>query len=555
MEVYELLKDYRTRVAVLWSYIIMLSALLLETVFRTYISSLLRLAVDGDYGYVVIGLALSAYIVYLSITNIGISHSISVGRILVSTPLFSLSLLFLTLARINQEYVVQLEGLSFALFLIGLLTLMYNARRVKEVLPLFGLLVLVPIPNELADYITLTLSRYLGRAVACLTRTYFTEEPSYSVVEIMTPLGIQRLTVEIVCNGMLVVGSILPAIPLLLYITGFSTARPRRKLLTVLASLILSFLVGLVGNIFRIALAIIVSQYYGVEAGLRCLHYVPSIACPLLSIAIVTKATGKMLKSLRFTLSISLNKAYFSFSSAGAILIIMGFATFLYYTSFIGFVAPAIPMTNVLRLETSSTELLENPTTYILRNATLLSLDRDPWLAHILGAPVVHNVSFSFNGALVRGYIEVVDTPARLRSWRRCLMLQGYKVTGTWGELVGGRRVNYVLANKNNTRYILTYFVAPISTPDTSMNIAIYARVSLLTPVGEDLRHAVEVTKRALLSITSSAEGSTILNYVPFITAISMFTLILIFLGFITAFSVFLYKVLSESLRNIIRRG
>lgn len=554
-DVFELLRDYRVKVVVGWSYVVALSTVLLETVFRTYASSLLRLVTVEEYSYIVVGLAVSMGVVHLSIRNLGMVYGVRIGKVLTSISLLLLSLLFLVLARIEQERVVQLEGLSFVLLLIALLSLVYDARRLRDALPLLSFFLLIPVPGSLIDSITPVLSRYVGRIAAYLTGARFIEQPGYSAIEVATPSGIQQFSVETTCTGIVTLGSILSIVPLLLYVISFSVAKTSRKVIAVLVSLTLSLLIGLTGNLLRVVLVIVASRYYGVEIGLGYFHYSPSIVYSLLSIIAAIKVIDRILKLRSLLPDIPPRKIYFSFSSVGALLVIMGLATILYYIFSISIVAPAVGTTEILRLKASTLELLENPGIYILRNTTLLSSVRDPRLTQALGALTVHRISFYFNETFFRGYIEVVDTLARLHTWQLCLTLQGYEVVGAWSELVGNRRIYYILVSRDGSKYLLAYTIAPVSTADTLANTAIYTRVSIFTPAGEGLGYTAEVSKRVLLNMIAFTESPTVANYIPLLTTLSTSILIFTSLSFITPFSGFLYRVFLNSLKRFIGRG
>jgi len=89
-------------------------------------------------------------------------------------------------------------------------------------------------------------------------------------------------------------------------------------------------------------------------------------------------------------------------------------------------------------------------------------------------------VGIGVGGNMFSGYIEIVDTPARLHTWQLCLAVQGYTVRSSWIDLINNTKITYISIEKDGWRGILAYILIPtiVKTSDGVFNL--YTRISIL---------------------------------------------------------------------------
>lgn len=554
-DIFTLLKDYRLKIVLSWSFIILLVGALLETTYRTYASAVIRLVTVEEFSYILVALVASTSVVYLSLRNLGVMFSIKISKLFASLSLFSVSIILLILSRLDPEHVVLFEGFSFTTLLVGLILLVFDTRRPRDVLPLFSFYLLVPVPGSVIDAVTPVISRYVGKLAALVTGTKFIETPGYAVIEVNTPQGPQQFSVEAACTGIVTISSILSLVPLVLYIISFSVAKTSKKIIASIASLASSLAVGLLGNFVRVLLVIWASESYGVEVGLQYFHYSPSILYSVISVIVVVGIVDRIMGLKSLFPDIPLSKIYSSLTYVVSVLVVIAVIVGSYHvaSTYVSETSSGITI-NPLVVNATTIQLTQEPGAYIFRNATITYSQFDAWLTRVLGAITVHRVGLLYNGKPYSGYVEIVDTPARLHTWQLCLTLQGYTVESSWTEVYSGARLYYIMVSKGGYTYLLTYVLIPIYTSDAP-GTPLTARVSLFSRINPSaLDQHISDSRNALTSVLGGIEVSQPSVQTGFLTLFSALAVVFTISAFITPLLPKIWRVIVTG-RLWARRG
>ena len=125
----------------------------------------------------------------------------------------------------------------------------------------------------------------------------------------------------------------------------------------------------------------------------------------------------------------------------------------------------------------------------------------DAFLTRVLGALAVYRVRVVTISGIYSGYIEVVDTPARLHTWQLCLTLQGYNITSSWSESINCTRVSTIVLEKAGWRGVLLYTIIPVSISTSGDSTTLYTRISI--QASGDPSQLTRVLARDISSITN----------------------------------------------------
>lgn len=507
--------DYRLKLVVGFTFLVVSACFLLETLYSEYARSLVSLFFVDEYSYLLIAVLTVAFTLYLTIKHVGLAYSITPSKVIISAMLASFAILFYFSSYANRDYMVQFQGFSFALVLLGMIILVYNPTMKRDLVPLLSILLLVPLPSSVIDYLTPILSRILGRVAAYITGAEFIARPGFPVIKVQTPSGPQVLEVETACTGIVTLSGVLAITPVILYLLAYSPRSSLRKALALVTSTVAALAVGLLGNLVRIILVIYGSQAYGVETGLKLFHYSPSAIYA--SIAVLTafyisdKVGGiRHVAQQPMKIERGLEWRYV----AGVVLILLVFTSLFYATATLISSMASPGGRGVVEVRVDDVKsFLDNPSMYLLSSTgvAILSQSYDSFLTRVLGALRVYSISLVINGVHYYGYVEVVDTPAKLHTWQLCLTLQGYKVLKSWTQLVNNTFIAFILAEKEHVKELLAYALYPLEVTTPSSTLRLYARISLLKYDSDLSSTSVDEIARAL-SALSAGTASTALG-------------------------------------------
>jgi len=477
----------------------------METAYRDFFQSITKLAGSEEYSYIIVSLFSVLAVLYLSVRYTGFSYGIRPSKMILTTLIALISAAIYIASGIDIEHRVQLMGLSFALFFIALIILIYDLNTPSEIIPLLTPFLLVPIPAGLLDAVTPILSRYIGRFVGYLTGVRVIEMPGFTQLELITPGGeVARLSVEAACTGIVTISSIIAVVPILLYMISFSIDKPLRKLTIAAVSILVAFTIGIVGNILRVLIVVYIASRISVEQAYTVFHYSPSLLYSALSVLsafyIVNKYShfqaffSRVLRSSRF---ITASWEYI----AGVFLVAFIFTGIVNF-ALLEAQAGGIEQSYIAISVDDAQEFIQKPDEYLSSSLIRFSSrEYDAFLTRVLGALGVYRVRVVTISGIYSGYIEVVDTPARLHTWQLCLTLQGYNIISSWSESINGTRVSIIVLEKGGWRGVLLYTIIPVSISTSGGSTTLYTRISI--QASGDPSQLTGVLARDILSITS----------------------------------------------------
>jgi len=442
---------------------------------------------------------------YLSLRQVGFSYGIRLSKTLLSSCFLTLSFIFYWMSMFNLEFKIQYLGLSFSWLFLALVILVYEPQRFVDLIPLLTVFLLIPVPTSVIDALTPQLSRVVGRVAALLTGAVYVEKPGFSQIIVESGSGEVAFSVETVCTGIVTLSNIFSVFPILLFLPIASLGTVKKKMLASIASLITALVIGFAGNLVRVVLVILGVKLMGPDIGLTLFHYSPSIIYSSISIIVAILLIKRFLGGS----ILSVSRLHAITPESPRLMITSLFLTLLVSTIFIGTVLAvhrgleeAQPRGLKLELEDLE-EFLNHPSRHLLNSpdVTVLSERYDEFLTRVLGALKVYRVVFSQNNRITyTGYVEIVDTPARLHTWQLCLTLQGFKVLNTWIKTALVNPVTFIKIEKDGAEYLLSYIIEEIEVISSNMNTRLYTRISILTPLSRFNPTTVEEEAANLLT-------------------------------------------------------
>jgi hypothetical protein len=505
MIIYEERLRYRKNLSAGFSLVMLILSYFLTTLYRDYLSGITKLMLVEEYSYLIPVVLSVTVTLYLSLRQVGFSYGIRLSKTLLSSCFLTLSFIFYWMSMFNLEFKIQYLGLSFSWLFLALVILVYEPQRFVDLIPLLTVFLLIPVPTSVIDALTPQLSRVVGRVAALLTGAVYVEKPGFSQIIVESGSGEVAFSVETVCTGIVTLSNIFSVFPILLFLPIASLGTVKKKMLASIASLITALVIGFAGNLVRVVLVILGVKLMGPDIGLTLFHYSPSIIYSSISIIVAILLIKRFLGGS----ILSVSRLHAITPESPRLMITSLFLTLLVSTIFIGTVLAvhrgleeAQPRGLKLELEDLE-EFLNHPSRHLLNSpdVTVLSERYDEFLTRVLGALKVYRVVFSQNNRITyTGYVEIVDTPARLHTWQLCLTLQGFKVLNTWIKTALVNPVTFIKIEKDGAEYLLSYIIEEIEVISSNMNTRLYTRISILTPLSRFNPTTVEEEAANLLT-------------------------------------------------------
>jgi len=540
LEINVLYRDYTSKIILGFTFISLLLGLTIEVVYRELFESLTKLALTEEYSYILASLFSILIVIYLSLRYTGFSYGVRTSKILASILLATLALSIYELSLIDLEHKIQLQSLSFSLFFIGLILLVYEPNTIGESIPLLTPFLLTPLPARFLDSLTPVLSRYIGRLVGFITGVRVVETPGFTQLEVATPTGSTiYLSVEVACTGIVTVSSIIASLPIIIYMLTFSIDKPRRKIAIATASLLTALIIGIIGNIVRALIMVYSTMWIGVEQAYNLFHYSPSLLYSAISVIAAFKIITKYAK-FKPVFSRVLSKGEVPRITwsyiIGVLLVSLVFTSIFTATTIYASQSTVIYQSIPIQVG-SIYEFIENPEKYLSREGIEFTTRYyDAFLTRVLGALAVYRVSLRYFNEYYTGYIEVVDTPARIHTWQLCLTLQGYNITASWYEQVNNTKIGFIALEKQGWRGLLAYTLFPVKISVGRDEYTIYVRVSIMNT--GDPRNIAPKTASILNSIAGvSIESDNNLLHIFFQSVYIILVLFVVYMGVLLAWS------------------
>ena len=519
--------DYSVNVIVL--IVILLEIIGVSWFYRVFWFGFSGLLVDEGFGYLGVSLVTVLILLFLSLRQAGFSFGFSLVRFLAGLLLVLLSLVFYFLGFVYGGFVVQFQGLSLVFLLLGLFVALFSPVYGRDVLPLLGLFLLVPLPAGFFDWLTPWLSRVIGQMVAWLTGSVFVGGQGFGVLYVDSPVGVVGFEVARACTGIVTLSSVLAVVPVVLYLLAFSPRGLKWRVLAGVLSLVVGVVIGFLGNVVRVLLVVLGTKLWGPDTGLGLFHYSPSVVYAGLAVYAgfwVARRVGG--------LDLMLPRLRVGFGP-GSVRGVLGVVVLLLVL--VGLFAGSVEAVGLLAggsgggegvVVPSVGDFVGDPLGYLaVGDFRVVSSVRDDWLTGVLNALVVYRVVVDSHGGVFSGFVEVVDNPARLHTWQLCLQLQGYEVVDSYTRSVNGSLLNVIVLERDGRGYVLVYRLLPVElVVPGGGEYRLWVRVSLLSPgMGGEV---VDRLSSVLLGIGATGSGNGLGVYVGAVRVLAVFVYILV---------------------------
>ncbi len=444
---------------------------------------------------------------------------LNVPRFFASLMFTSVSVLTYVLGDVVTEYSVEFKALSLVFFVWAVAALfLMPEKALPGILAMFSLLLLVPVPRAVLDYVSVHLTSAVADLTARFTGASLVESVGRVVLVVRDAGGMTRFfEVSPVCSGAVSLTSVLAIVPLTAYLTYASVASRARKLATLVTSLAAAAATVFIGNLLRLVTVVLATRYWSYEAALAVFHQVPSLIYVAVALALAVYICSRLPRARvrrGAPAEVGVGAPTIAWVASVAVLALIT-------SSFIATVAPIAQGSadSVMPTAVSLAEFLKEPALKVF-NATgtePLSNAPSPHLSTALDVPAIRKVALRYGNHTFIGYVEVAETPSRFHGWYVCLTMQGYRIIKSWSE-VGNVTVNYLLLSKSGEYFLLGYSIYKYLLQGGAR--ATYVRVSLIAPVTPSSYGDVAATMNSLLrSIGESgnvagAPVSKVLDYV-----------------------------------------
>jgi hypothetical protein len=540
-------KDYVFKLIFSFTVLMALIGYLAETTYKEFFESIIKLAQSEEYSYIVVSFTVIFAVLYSLIRRIGLSYGIRPSKILFTAVLLVFSIVIYIVANLDLEYKVQLIGLSFVCVFIALLLLIYEPNTLSEIAGLLTLIFLIPIPTRVVDAFTPILSKHIGKIAELIIRASITQTQDLTLLgAVSTNNEFIRLSVNAACTSTILLGSLLVVIPLLVYIVTFSIDKPFKKALISLTSLLIALLIGLIGCFMRTILVLYVGIKLGPEQAYMLLYNLPSLIYSAFSAIVAFYFTKRYLKfevygsqCLRRDLVLRAKWGYIT----GVLLLLVTITSIMSVSLCVINADLRVPSITVNTISVS--DYLQNPAEYLSTSRVkFVNSTSDLSAASVLRALRFYRVTVRSTSELYLGYIEVVDTPARLHTWEFYLTLQGYFVSALWSESIEDIRVNYVSIKRGDWKGVLAYVIIPTTIKSQSSEYTLYTRISLLS---EESSNVTNRLSSIILSIikeyaSQAVTSRDVTNLIGILSQSTAFILSGLFIYFIAVLTHGLYK-------------
>jgi exosortase/archaeosortase family protein len=484
-------EDYERSVVAGFTVIAGALGLLTSTTYRWVFEEFVRLTLTEPYSYLIVALLSVLAVLHYTLRSAGLSYEFRLSKTVASVLLLSLGGVLYLSSRVDPTYSIQLGTASFVMVFLSLLTLVYRPTSPRDVVPLLSLLVLIPVPVELADAVTQALSRFIGAVASALTGSRLVGGPGYTGIEVVTPQGPTLLEVEAVCSGVVALAPLLTVVPVITYIAAFSPRSTLRKVISVAVSIAIALLVGTTGNLVRVVLVVVGSSRAGLDLGINPLHIPLSLVYSSISTVtslVVACRVGGIGSTLPRVFRVGPRVRWDA--ASGVLVGVLALAVVYQVSTYYTLQYPGARGSGLV-VEVGDLENFINDTPrYVLRGTELTSYRCDPHLAGILGALRVYEVTVATGGRVYRGYVEVASTPATLRTWQVYLATRGYSVVSSWTTTANATPIHLIELEGGGGRGVVAYTTIPIHVVMPSGTSVVYVRISLvkfLQEPGEDV--------------------------------------------------------------------
>lgn len=472
--------------------------------FSDIVLQLFSLMKAEEYSYIMTALSVSIILLALGLSLARPASYIGLSNLFTASVFALTSMILYVLSKTLLSYTLMFGASSMVLFIWSFFILFYPREELKKLLlPLLSLSMLIPIPREIIDSLSVHLTRIVAVASSILSGAEIVSNPNGRIY-LVADGAVGRISFEIItaCSGIISVTSFLALVPLFIYFTRNRTLPHRFK--AILVSSVLGLLIVFFGNILRVTAMILIAKSYDVSVAYAFFHstpsYIYSILAGIVSVYVLFRLAGP-----RET-GIGSSATSFRLNNTGSYTVL---AVFLLFS--LAFITTAIYVQEMTSVPLNLFESSHYSYDYVLEHTlnTILNDDVEvvyekpvPALERVLGSSLVKSISLRYNNTFYNGYVEFAETPARFHGWWVCLTFQGYSVHRVWSEEAGSLTVTFIEYSRRNMTYLLGYaiFEVPLYFSNQTVDTG-YIRLSLFIPVKKDIADSVSNFKSMILGM------------------------------------------------------
>ncbi len=549
-------QEYEKSLAMGYLVIASTIALLLQSIYREYVETVLKLMFTEEYSYLLVSFTTVTLVLYLSLNYMGFTHEVQLSKLLASAFLTVTSIALYQVSKLTLEYSIHILGLSFASATMSIMMLVFKPATIGDAALILTPLLTVPIPTGVIDVVTTRISRTIGMIAAVLTNTKFIDVGAFTTIHVETNQGVYVFIVEAACSGVLMISAVIAVLPLLAYYAAVSSEKVLKKLKASLLALLIGLLIGFIGNLVKLLLIIVTAKYYSVDAAMSVFQCSPSIVYASISAFLAHTLINRLMQVKPIaprSLEASTSTPGLKWRYVSGVLVLSVAIALLMQSLVTATAGTSVMYANSIVVEVNSLdEVVKNPAAHLISSKSrVVELTHDSFLTRISNALAMYRMSVVVDNALYHGYLEIVDTPARLHTLQLCVSLQGFKALNSWSELREMLQLSYIAMEKNTGKYILSYTLLPIKVKTLSNEQVLYARVSILRPYSSATD--LESSGKALVAMLN-INGEHVVNlennatYILGITGATLFTVLITY-----TLTVYAYKYI-RSIRRGVKR-
>lgn len=479
----------------------------IKYLFPDVMRQLISLMEVEEYSYISTALVVSVILLAVGVSEVTYTSKLKMGNLFTSGVFVLTSMLLYVLSKILLFYSLILGTISMIMFIWGLFILFYDKSELKKLLlPLIALLMLIPLPREIIDSLSVHLTRSVAILASILSNAEIISRPDGRVY--LTAMGIEgevRFEIITACSGIISISSFIALLPLFIYITR--NTNPKRRLIAITISTITGLFIVFIGNVLRVAMLVIMAKNYGVETAYDLFHATPSYIYTAIAVIVSIFLLFKLINSRHTRVnknSVRNNTEQVRpGNNTSPILILIFISLVIISASLVLQQHISYHKASIDIQQYSYDYILSHPLNIILNDKVKIVYEKNvPALERALGSSLVKAIGIRYNKSYFSGYVEFAETPGRFHGWWVCLTYQGYNVKRVWTEEMNSSMITFIEYSKNNKTFLLGYviFEVPVYFGGQTVGEG-YIRLSLFIPVKKDITSASEDFKDTLRNI------------------------------------------------------
>ena len=461
----------------------------LDMVYSYSFKSIVETMFSDEYSYVLVVIGMILLITLFKYRFIHLSFDIDPGRLLLATTLLILSFTILILSNLLDLYIPQFKGLSIILLLWASATYILDRESIKRLsYPFAALLFAVPLPREVIDPLSSSLSIYTAQLSSLLTgaELRIDERLQAYIVTIMDNTGYPRsFNIAPICSGYISIMNILALSIIVFYFAWNSRLGLGRRILYIILLLGLGIIIVYLGNLLRVSLVLWVTRWFGYDMALAFFHQAPSLIYSsfgaLIIIILSLKIFGWTGQKPPNPVMNGGRHVYRRPNQLVIILIIiLGLSLVMNYSY------PSVSAYKLLgnrgNYYTTLDSLLKNTSSTLFSrlDAKVVYVRDEPALAEVLGASIVKRFGIEVNGTRYDGYIEVAESPGRYHSWSVCLVVQGCKIFDSWSVNMEDGTYTFYKFSRDIVNMLMGLSIYSVPVYIGGVKTTAYIRVSII---------------------------------------------------------------------------